>query len=132
LQGNCDESTAEGLVTVNGTPLEELTPKQCLIVTDTSLFSVTVGTLWLDNLYIRHHLPEEQADPDIVRTGALVSVAGEGRLYMTDVILQGDGIDRMQGLRVLNAGWLYAYGTMLPHGHACRRIAIGQQWFIFN
>jgi hypothetical protein len=56
-------------------------------------------------------LPPEQADPDVVGTGALVSVAGKGRLYMTDITLQGDGIDRMQGLRILNAGMVYAYGA---------------------
>lgn len=112
LQGNCDESTAARLFTLNGNSLVDLTKRQCLIVSDTSLFSVTVGDLWLDRLYVRHHLPPEETDPDVVRTGALVSVAGKGKLYMTNVILQGDGIDRMQGIRVLNAGRLYAYGEI--------------------
>lgn len=114
LQGNCDASTAAGAFKLNGSPLEGLTEGQCLVVTDTSLLSVTVGDLWLDQLYIRHHLPEEETDPDAVRTGALVSVAGKGKLYMTKITLQGDGVNRMQGVRVLNAGRVYAYGSLPP------------------
>lgn len=112
MQGNCDASTAKDAFKLNGRPLEDLTEGQCLVVSDTSLFSVTVGDLWLDRLYIRHHLPLEETNPDAVRTGALVSVAGKGKLYMTDMTLQGDGIDRMQGVRVLNAGRVYAYGSL--------------------
>lgn len=115
FQGNCDKTDKSDLFKVYGQPLGDLTDRQCLIITDTSLFSVTVGDLWLDRLYIRHHLPPEEVDPDVVRTGALVSVAGKGKLYMTEVTLQGDGIDRMQGVRALNAGRLYAYGVTSKH-----------------
>jgi hypothetical protein len=85
MQGNCERAPPEELVNdISGTELLPLKPKQCLLIAGESLMNVEQGDLWLDGLYVRQRSAE-------TIYSSLISVGGQGSLWMTSVTLQGDG-----------------------------------------
>ena len=90
MQGDCSEAPpAQILEQVRGVPLVPLTPGQCLLVTDKSLFYLGAGRLWMHNLYLRH-TATNVSYPVVTMVGPSV-LNVEAQLWMTSCTLQGYG-----------------------------------------
>ena len=87
MQGNCSEEPVSQ--EVSGVPLVSLTPGQCLLVTDKSLFYLGAGRLWMHNLYLRH--TATQVGYSTVNLVGQANTKVEAQLWMTSCTLQGHG-----------------------------------------
>lgn len=99
MQGNCGPITSDQIQSFNitGAPLEPVPKGRCLIVSDTDVFAIGSGSVWIDGLYIRHHLADDHVSQG--STSALVSVTGDAQAYITNVLFQGDGENKILGLQ---------------------------------
>lgn len=110
LQGNCREPL-DSLMLQNAqgaTPLDELRHRQCLVLTDVALGTVSKNT-WLHNLYIRQHLTRSDNGIDIL----LWCDSTECNLWLTFVTVQGHGSDDLPfdfpyGGLAVSGGQMYA------------------------
>ena len=90
MQGNCSEEPPPLLeAAVSGVPLVPLSPGECLLVTDKSLFYLGAGRLWMHNLYLRH-TATSVSYPVVTLVGPS-SLTVEAQLWMTSCTLQGHG-----------------------------------------
>ena len=69
---------------VTGADLWPLLPRQCLLVTDASLLTVTNSSLWMDNLYIRLERSTRTPLLAVLITADELSTG----LYLTGITLQ--------------------------------------------
>ena len=88
MQGDCSDAPP-AQVEVRGVPLLPVTPGQCLLVADTTIFTLGVGRLWLHNLYLRH-TATQVSDPVVWLVRAPYENS-EAQLWMTSCTLQGHG-----------------------------------------
>ena len=88
VQGNCSEAPPPE-IEVSGVPLVPLTPGQCLLLTDKSLFYLGAGRLWMHNLYVRH--TATQVGYPVVWLVSTANSHVESHLWMTSCTLQGHG-----------------------------------------
>lgn len=91
VQGNCSTPPPAALLSsIEGPPLHDFKPKQCLIVVTEPLLEnmgFGSGPQWLDNLYVRVGYQEKRKwdyEPD-------VTLLSSAQLYLTGVTIQGNG-----------------------------------------
>jgi hypothetical protein len=63
------------------------------------------GNVWLDNLYVRVHSNEEAP--------TVFTAHSAGRLWATDVTIQGDGLGPSQAIAAAGGQGVYAQGESL-------------------
>lgn len=127
LQGNCSTpmptSASLGL-TPTAAPLQPVKPRQCLVISDWSLFEVVGSRVWLEGLYIRMVTSRGGAAYPI---GELIPIGDKPGLitpqvWMTNVTLQGNGGAQQEcewcGLRATEAS-VYAEGVLLSGFCVC-------------
>ena len=61
----------------------QVAPNTCVIVTGVDLVHVLEGNLWLSDLYLRLSRGTSSR--------YMISVRGPGQLWMTQIVVQGDG-----------------------------------------
>ena len=117
MQGNCT-STLPAYATpaaLAGVPLATPQDRQCLVLVDVACMRVDEGDLWLSHVLLRvQNTTRSTALASGSEEGsALVEVGSNGRLWMTDVTLQGHGEGAtVQALSV--QGPVLCSGTFLP------------------
>ena len=84
VQGDCAAKPGPAMSKVTGADLRPLLPRQCLLVTDARLLTVTNSSLWMDNLYIRLER-STRTPPEPVLLAADTESPG---LYLTGITLQ--------------------------------------------
>jgi hypothetical protein len=83
VQGNCTSEPSALALGISEPALVARKPGQCVLVTEVKLFEVKQN-LWMDNLYIRHHITSS------TDSGTILSGNGKGcNLWLTSVTLQG-------------------------------------------
>ena len=85
MQGNCAQNSGADTSfqpTAGTVPLRGLAPRQCLVLSNQSPFTVT-GKLWLEGLYFRRQSPSSS-------DFAIASSPG-AELWLTNVVIQGTG-----------------------------------------
>eukprot|EP00892_Ulva_mutabilis_P005902 jgi/Ulvmu1/3684/UM017_0100.1 len=109
IRGNCEEPppSAAGLG-LYGPPLQWQTP-QCVIIVDPESIAVT-GPVWLDALYIRPRGSRGALFP-------LLDISRSTGVYVTRVLLQGDGVSRMTAAYVHEWSKLYMRGSGIDSMH---------------
>lgn len=112
VQGNCaDPPPSAVALQLSGDGLAPRLGSQCILTTPADTLHVSAGSVWLDRLYLRLRATGV-ADPLI----NLVSANKAGRLWMTNVTMQGDGDRDCQGV---SCG---AANGALIQGAACMRV----------
>lgn len=106
LQGNCPEQAAKDSK-IPDVKSAQLKPGQCVLITPSSTFSVETN-FWLDNMYIMQRPGKEPLPTGAVP--ALVSVADQGKLWATDVTIEGDRVSSQSGLIVLQGAQVFLDG----------------------
>ena len=129
MQGRCSATPGESLE-ITGTPLREVLPGQCVLVTDRPLLAQYFGRLWLDNIYIR--LQPSKTTPAVLRAAESASDNG-AEMWVTRTTIQGDGsvAEGLDGaepqalMGIHSRSLVYAHGAFLSscgdarHGTAC-------------
>lgn len=86
MQGACQKEPSSAFEnSIGGTPLRERKSSQCILITDMDLLRVQSGPMWLDNIYVRLKRSGRDEQPLLIET------VQQGRAYLTNVTLQGDG-----------------------------------------
>lgn len=96
LQGNCPEGSAKSSK-IPAVQTAQLKPGQCVLVTSTSTLHVATK-FWLDNIYIMQRPGKLALQKGFVP--AMIIVSGGGKLWATDVTVDGDRVGSQEGLRV--------------------------------
>lgn len=102
MQGNCSEGLA--LPPAVGTLVSPLRPGQCVLVSQSDLFTVNVTQIWIDGLFLRVAHPTLSPSDDRrqwkfasligLTPGKSASSGGprmQGEHYITNVTFEGDG-----------------------------------------
>lgn len=99
-----------------GLPVATLVPGQCIILTSGTALTVGPSRLWLSNLYLRYISGGRNRTSEVERNGTgMKTDSGEaagdfpvllrqlgGDMWMTQVVLQGDGTSMVQGMDMKN------------------------------
>ena len=114
MQGNCSAvPPSEDLLRLpeGSAPLQPLNQQQCVLIVSGSLFSVDESSLWFDNIYVR-----ARVEPDSDPFQEFLEIRDEGRVWMTNVTMQGDGtkkqICKECGVEAIYDAKLYAQGSV--------------------
>lgn len=107
LQGNCSEDTTQNSK-IKDIKSAQLKPGQCVLVTSSSTFNVATN-FWLDNIYIMQRPGKTPAQKDFVP--AMVIVSDAGKLWATDVTVEGDRVNSQEGMRIEKGGQAFLDGA---------------------
>jgi hypothetical protein len=108
MQGNCSSEPSTAALGLSGPDLLPRRPGQCVLVTDTRFMAVK-QSLWLENLYIRHHTTSSTDTHDMLNC-----LGQECQLWLNSVRLQEDDSQFVAGASVgVSGGQLYAEGAGL-------------------
>ena len=129
MQGNCNEDTTRASK-IQEVHTAQLKPGQCVLVTSTSAFNVETS-FWLDNIYIMQRPGKTPQQKGVVP--AMIIVGAAGKLWATDVTVEGDRVSSQEGMRVEKGGHVFLDGALLsvqlelgPHAHASSVLEINQ------
>lgn len=86
--------------------MRPLKPGQCLLLTDASAMYVRNGNFWLNNVYIRLRTTDRTRSAEFHPALVSVTDAPIGRLYMTNVTLQGSSIQASTGLYIASGAYI--------------------------
>lgn len=86
--------------------MRPLKPGQCLLLTDANVMYARNGRLWLNNVYIRLRMTERARSTGSAPALVSVTDAPSGRLYMTNVTLQGSSTFPSTGLYITSAAYI--------------------------
>lgn len=110
MQGNCvDPPPSAVALQLSGNGLAPRRGNQCVLTTPVDTIQVNAGNVWLDSLYLR-----------LRTTGVtfsypgLISSTAAGRLWMTNITMQGDGDATCRGLSCEVAAGALIQGTDAP------------------
>lgn len=84
MQGNCEAPAPDVELPTSHAPLRPFLPLQCLLLASDNLFQANGTRLWIDRLYIRLTTARHDLFTQLVEARA-------GRLWMTEMTLQGNG-----------------------------------------
>eukprot|EP00892_Ulva_mutabilis_P011411 jgi/Ulvmu1/8642/UM046_0047.1 len=105
IRGNCaDEPPSAVALQLSGSGLAPRRGNQCVLTTPLDTIHVGSGNVWLDSLYLRLRATGVTAG----YPPTLISANAAGRLWMTNVTMQGDADSVCQGLSCS-----YAVGALL-------------------
>eukprot|EP00892_Ulva_mutabilis_P005951 jgi/Ulvmu1/3728/UM173_0001.1 len=117
IQGNCTQPPPEALLARAGllpdspdaaiaAKMRPLKPGQCLLLSDANVLYARNGRLWLSNVYIRMRTTERTRTAALHPSLISVTDAPSGRLYMTNVTLQGSSNFPSTGLYITSAAYI--------------------------
>lgn len=107
VQGNClDPPPSAVALQLSGDGLAPRLGNQCILTTPADTLHVSAGNVWLDHLYLRLRATGV-ADTHI----NLISANKAGRLWMTNVTVQGDGDRPCQGVSCNQATGAFMQGA---------------------
>lgn len=105
LQGNCTGAPPSPVAfQITAPSLLPLKQEQCLLVVAEDTLNIQAGNAWLDNIYFRLRSTGSDEAPTVLTAQA------SGRLWATNVTIQGDGSPTSQAIRATNAQGVYADG----------------------
>lgn len=109
VQGNCTADSAKNSK-IADVQFARLKPGQCVLVTPTSTLNVATH-FWLDNIYIMQRPGKTPQSNAFVP--ALITVSAQGKLWATDVTVEGDRVNSQEGLRIEKAAQAFLDGVFL-------------------
>ena len=115
MQGNCNEDTTKNSKILD-VHTAQLKPGQCMLLTSTSTFNVATS-FWLDNIYIMQRPGKIPLQKGVIPT--MIIVSAEGKLWATDVTVEGDRANSKEGMRVEKGGQAFLDGVPLFHQFLC-------------
>ena len=92
MQGNCTSPLPAyaAAASLGGSPLATPQPQQCLLLVDAAAIQIGEGDLWLGNVLLRFK-STARSTAESAGGSPIVEVGSEGRLWMTNVTMQGHG-----------------------------------------
>lgn len=109
MQGNCNEDTTKASK-IQEVHTAQLKPGQCVLVTSASAFNMETS-FWLDNIYIMQRPGKTPQQKGVVP--AMIIVGAAGKLWATDVTVEGDRVSSQEGMRVEKGGHVFLDGALL-------------------
>jgi hypothetical protein len=109
MQGNCTDDLQKKSK-IKDVHSAQLKPGQCVLVTSTSTLAVEIN-YWLDNIYIMQRPGKFSSQQAVVPS--MIIVKNQGKLWATDVTVEGDRVNSQAGLSVEVGGQAFLDGALL-------------------
>lgn len=120
VQGNCaspflpQDQQAWGLDDRYTASLRQLKRFQCVVVADSSIFTVFKGNLWLDNIHLIISRTNVQQTTSFIEASQVASGPGSN-IFLTNMTFQADGHSSVRAVSVLVND--RTYQPLTPQAH---------------